>query len=371
MVNVLSKLYSNLFGLEISENKPEKAKLLSQVSEDVPKQTGDVIVEQHFGESVGVETNVTNGTSQVDQASMEHDQPDANNGTKGHRDSIVNELQGGDVPSDNDVVATSIKAYEHFVKMQHDLETLMKNEERARFRIDELEKLNTSIMEEKEEDEFKLSEVQYELDILKHNYNLEIESFGTAINERESLIEKLQQKVESLKRRYVKLDERLKVSIETEVQYKSSIEEFEGRLKYEQLQKQTVIDSRVHELENKLSQMETEYQLEIKNLKTDLSCQVSLEKDLRKRIDELEDSLKSMGTPEFEEEFVYYKNQIDSLVKELDCEKQDKQRLVDGYEEEIRLKDKQLDSIRELAKKENDAMLSMFSFLFSPIFQLW
>lgn len=268
----------------------------------------------------------------------------------------VNGLEG---KVDNDVVATSIKAYEHFVKMQHDLETLMKNEERSRARIDELEKLNNSIVREKEEDEFRLSEVQYELDILKHNYNLEIESFGTAINERESLIEKLQQKVESLKKRYVKLDERLKTSIETEVEYKSSIEEFEGRLKYEQIQKQTVIDARVAELESRLEETEAEYQLEVKNLKTDLACQVSVEKDLRSRIEELENTVKTLGTPEFEEEFVYYKNQIDSLVKQLDGEKQEKQRVVDGFEEEIRSRDKQIDAIRESARKDKDSLLSI------------
>src|SRR5690606_19202180 len=83
---------------------------------------------------------------------------------------------GVDLNSD-DVVTTSHKAYEHFVKMQHDLEMLMRNEEKYRARIEELQKENQELAAEKEEDEFKLSEVQYELDILKHNYNLEMESF--------------------------------------------------------------------------------------------------------------------------------------------------------------------------------------------------
>src|SRR5699024_9910830 len=116
-------------------------------------------------------------------------------------------------------------AYEHFVKMQKDLEKLMYSEERYRVRCRELELELEQIKTAKEDDDYKLSEATYELDILKHNYDLEMESFGTAVNERESLIEKLQQKVEALKRKYMTLDERLQESINKEVGYKAAIEE--------------------------------------------------------------------------------------------------------------------------------------------------
>lgn len=194
-----------------------------------------------------------------------------------------------------DVVATSIKAYEHFVKMQHDLETLMKKENEYRNRIMELEQQNQQLDQKMKEDEYNLSDVQYELDILKHNYELEIESFSTAINERESLIEKLQQKMQSLKDRYIKLDERLKTAAKTEIELQARIEELEGRLKYEELQKQTLIDSRVNEMEQKLDDQQHEYQVEINNLKTDLACAESVQKELRSKIDELETSLKNIG----------------------------------------------------------------------------
>lgn len=199
------------------------------------------------------------------------------------------------IDENEDVVATSIKAYEHFVKMQHDLETLMKKENEYRNRIVELEQENQRLDQKVKDDEFSLSDVQYELDILKHNYELEIESFSTAINERESLIEKLQQKMQSLKGRYVKLDERLKASGKTEIELQARIEELEGRLKYEELKEQTLIDSRLNEMKQKLDDQQHDYQVEINNLKTDLACAESVTKELRSKIDELETSLKNMG----------------------------------------------------------------------------
>ncbi|XP_075587587.1 uncharacterized protein LOC124499469 isoform X2 [Dermatophagoides farinae] len=256
-----------------------------------------------------------------------------------------------------DVVTTSIKAYEHFVKMQHDLETLMKKENEYRNRIMELEQENQRLDQKVKDDEFTLSDVQYELEILKHNYELEIESFSTAINERESLIEKLQQKMQSLKARYFKLDERLKMAAKSEIEFQTRIEELEGRLKYEELQKQTMIDSRLNEMEQKLHDEQNEYQMDINNLKTDLSCSESVAKELRSKIDELEASLKNMASAEFEDEFVYYKNQIDSLVKELDKEKQERQRQQEQFEQTIRSKDKHLDQCKEQMKKEKDSMI--------------
>nr|XP_027195197.1 putative leucine-rich repeat-containing protein DDB_G0290503 [Dermatophagoides pteronyssinus] len=261
------------------------------------------------------------------------------------------------IDENEDVVATSIKAYEHFVKMQHDLETLMKKENEYRNRIVELEQENQRLDQKVKDDEFSLSDVQYELDILKHNYELEIESFSTAINERESLIEKLQQKMQSLKGRYVKLDERLKASGKTEIELQARIEELEGRLKYEELKEQTLIDSRLNEMKQKLDDQQHDYQVEINNLKTDLACAESVTKELRSKIDELETSLKNMASAEFEDEFVYYKNQIDNLVKELDKEKQERQRQQEQFEQTIRLKDKHLDQAKEQMKKEKDSMI--------------
>ncbi|OTF83904.1 hypothetical protein BLA29_009413, partial [Euroglyphus maynei] len=218
-----------------------------------------------------------------------------NHNNNNHNDHNEQQQSSLIMDENEDVVATSIKAYEHFVKMQHDLETLMKKENEYRNRIMELEQQNQQLDQKMKEDEYNLSDVQYELDILKHNYELEIESFSTAINERESLIEKLQQKMQSLKDRYIKLDERLKTAAKTEIELQARIEELEGRLKYEELQKQTLIDSRVNEMEQKLDDQQHEYQVEINNLKTDLACAESVQKELRSKIDELETSLKNIG----------------------------------------------------------------------------
>mgnify|MGYP002717122518 CR=1 FL=1 len=71
-----------------------------------------------------------------------------------------------------------------------------------------------------------------------------------------------------------------------------------------------------------------------------------------------------LASAEFEDEFVYYKNQIDSLVKELDKEKQERQRQQEQFEQTIRSKDKHLDQCKEQMKKEKDSMIREFYFLF-------
>lgn len=197
---------------------------------------------------------------------------------------------------DNDeIVATSVKAFENFLKMQKDLEILIKKENDYRSKISVLEQENHDLKQQVKEDEYNLSDVQYELDILKHNYELEIESFSTAINERETLIEKMQQKLQNSKTKYLKLNERLKTSSKIEIELNSKIEELEGRIEYELLEKKTLIDSNISELETKLESQQKEYQLDINNLRTDLVCSESINRELRNKIEDLENSIKNFG----------------------------------------------------------------------------
>ena len=60
--------------------------------------------------------------------------------------------------SENEMTRTSKTAYEHFVKMQKDLEKLIYSEERYRVRCQELELELDQIKVAKEDDEYKLSE---------------------------------------------------------------------------------------------------------------------------------------------------------------------------------------------------------------------
>ncbi|KPM06715.1 hypothetical protein QR98_0051930 [Sarcoptes scabiei] len=258
---------------------------------------------------------------------------------------------------DNDeIVATSVKAFENFLKMQKDLEILIKKENDYRSKISVLEQENHDLKQQVKEDEYNLSDVQYELDILKHNYELEIESFSTAINERETLIEKMQQKLQNSKTKYLKLNERLKTSSKIEIELNSKIEELEGRIEYELLEKKTLIDSNISELETKLESQQKEYQLDINNLRTDLVCSESINRELRNKIEDLENSIKNFGSTESDDEFLYYKNQIDSLVKELDREKQERQQNQEIFEQTIRGKEKQIEQFREQLKKEKDGI---------------
>lgn len=252
--------------------------------------------------------------------------------------------------------------------MQRDLEKLLRSEERYRYRCQQLEMEMNGIKEAKEDDEYKLSEATYELDILKHNYDLEMESFGSAVTERESLIEKLQQKVEALKRKYMTLDDRLQESINKEVGYKSAIEEAEGRVRYEQLQRQAVIDARVNELELKLAASDSEYEAKTATLQEELAEKMTKEKELLGRIEQLEESLQNlvisnsngsmMGNGDnlvsVEDEFAYYKNRIDSLLKELDNEKANRQQLAEKHEDELKAKDKVADQLKEQIRKEKE-----------------
>ncbi|KAI2802679.1 hypothetical protein BLOT_010138 [Blomia tropicalis] len=274
-------------------------------------------------------------------------------------------------------------AFELLATMQHELQSSTINEERYRLRCEQLELENESIRTVSDENDFKLSEVQYELDILKHNYNLEMESFSTAVNERESLIEKMQQKVEALKRRYQTLDDRLQASIEKEVQYKATIEEAEGRVQYEQLQRKTMIDSRINELELKLSNINEEHETIVEQIRHELGTKCRKEIELNQRIEELECSLKNLvlnntiscnGNDEngshngddygecstnvaIEDEFSYYKNRIDALNVELESERSERQRLMDRFDEEMKIKDRTLDQLRDQLRKDKDSFL--------------
>ena len=279
--------------------------------------------------------------------------------------------------SENDMTRTSKSAYEHFIKMQQDLQKLMKSEELFRLKCQELENSLEELRVAKEDDEYKLSEATYELDILKHNYDLEMESFGSAVTERESLIEKLQQKIEALRRKYQTLDERLQASINKEVEYKSIIEEAEGRVVYEQMQRQTVIDAKVNELEQKLAAIMSEYYNKTESFELELSNKCAHEQELQTRIDELESSLKNLvlgsansaGSVDsangeqmtaVEDEFAYYKNRINSLMKKLETEKQERQDLIQKHEEELKTKDKTYEQLREQIRKNKEIQLRMY-----------
>lgn len=285
---------------------------------------------------------------------------------------------------------TSKSVYEHFSQMQRDLEKLVRSEERYRFRCQQLELELASVKEAKEDDEYKLSEATYELDILKHNYDLEMESFGSAVTERESLIEKLQQKVEALKRKYMTLDERLQESINKEVGYKSAIEEAEGRVRYEQLQRQTVIDARVNELELQLADADSQYEARTAQLQQELAERTAKEEELLGRIGQLEESLQALvlasssngasgsglggngsgngsgnggldsGLVSVEDEFAYYKNRIDALLKEVDNEKAIRGTLLEKHEDELKAKDKLAEQLKEQLRKEKELFIRKF-----------
>lgn len=268
----------------------------------------------------------------------------------------------------SNVNVTSMKVYEHFVNMQQDIETLVVAEEKWRSATELLEAELAEVSKVKEDQDYKLSEVEYELDILKHNYNLEIESFGSAVNERETLIEKLQEKIENLRKRYISLDEKFQQAIGKEVGYKATIEEYEGRVKYEQLQREAAINVRVAELEQRLRDIESEYQVEISNLRTDISCKISIEKELRKQLEELEKASSSNGNAgngdkingngDEDASAIYYKAQVEALFKEIEREKQERQAVAEKFDDELRLKEKQFDYLKGQARKDKDVYQS-------------
>lgn len=59
-----------------------------------------------------------------------------------------------------------------------------------------------------------------------------------------------------------------------------------------------------------------------------------------------------------EDEFVYYKKEIECLVRQLDQEKQDRLANEEQFEHLIREKDKQLEQSKEQMKKDKDSMIS-------------
>lgn len=194
-----------------------------------------------------------------------------------------------------DIVTTSNKAYKHFVKMQQDLELLMKKEIDYRKRIETLELRNDYLEQQVKQDDFTISDTQYELNILKHNYDLEIESFSTSINEREAMIEKLQNKMQNFKKRYVKLLEKLKLNEKKLIEAETKNDELNGLLKYEQLQKKTLIDTKISELETQIQESQIQYNQELNNAKMDAVCNELVCKELREKVKELEGSIKNLG----------------------------------------------------------------------------
>lgn len=231
-------------------------------------------------------------------------------------------------------------------------------------RVEELEQQLNESQKVANDSETKLSEVEYELDILKNNYNLEMESLSAQVQERETMADKLQERNEKYKRKVEKLNNQIKELVEKESYFKSKIEESEGLIRYEQMQRQSATDTRVFEMTQKLKDNDNNHQMEVMNLKADISNLEDSEQQLKQRIKDLE-LTSAVQTPREDtvQEINHLRAQIESLVNQLEAERIEKRRIQELYQSGAQNSDQinQLLAQMEIERQQNIGLYSLIT----------
>jgi chromosome segregation ATPase len=210
------------------------------------------------------------------------------------------------------------------------------------------------------EDDSKITELQYELDILKRNYNMEIEGFGATLQERETCVDTLQLKIDSLNDKLEKAENLIKEYVEKESYFKSKLEESQGLIKYEQMQRQSATDSHINELQQQLEESENHYQLELMNLRAENSNLIELESDLRLKIEELEKSKsQEISATDYEREINNYRTHVESLINQLEAERIEKRHCQDLFEANISEKTFQFNNLLAQIEAERQSQLGI------------
>lgn len=225
-------------------------------------------------------------------------------------------------------------------------------------RINEMERELENADKLRNEDDSKIAELEYELDILKRNYDMEIEGFVSNLQERETSVDILQRNNDSLKQKLEKAENLIKEYVEKESYFKSKLEESQGLIKYEQMQRQSATDSRINDLQQQLEESENHYQLELMNLRADNSNLIALESDLRLKIQELEKSKsQEISATDYEREINNHRTHIESLINQLEAERIEKKHVQELYEANISEKTFQFNNL--LAQIEAERQLQL------------
>ncbi len=244
--------------------------------------------------------------------------------------------------------------------LQKNSEAFTDREFKLNARISEMERELENADKLRNEDESKINELQYELDILKRNYNMEIEGFGATLLERETSVDALQQKNNSLNEKLEKAENLIKEYVEKESYFKSKLDESQGLIKYEQMQRQSATDSRINELQQQLEESENHYQLELMNLRADNSNLIALESDLRLKIEELEKSKsQEISATDYEREINNYRTHIESLINQLEAERIEKKHCQELYEANVSEKTFQFNNLLAQIEAERQSQLGI------------